>query len=98
MFQTERLIAKNTGITVRTLGHYFFEPLMFGFKIRFFMIVIEVFGFEFIRCPVHKNRVRSFVVIKVYICCDAFKKIFFRFETVQRRRTASKIIYGRIPV
>ena len=46
------------------------------------MIVIEVFGFEFIRCPVHKNRVRSFVVIKVYICCDTFKKIFFRFETV----------------
>ena len=53
VFQTERLIAKNTGITVRTLGHYFFEPLMFGFKIRFFMIVIEVFGFEFIWCPVH---------------------------------------------
>lgn len=53
VFQTERLIAKDTGITVRTLEYYFFEPLMFGFKIRFFMIVIEVFGFEFIRCPVH---------------------------------------------
>ena len=53
VFQTERLIAKDTGITVRTLEQYYFEPLMFGFKIRFFMIVIEVFGFEFIRCPVH---------------------------------------------
>lgn len=46
MFQTERLIAKNTGITVRTLGYYFFKPLMFGFKIRFFIIVIEIFDFK----------------------------------------------------
>ena len=48
IFQTERLIAKNTGITVRTLGHYFFKPLMFDFKIRFFIIVIEIFAFKVI--------------------------------------------------
>ena len=59
MFQTERLIVKNTGITVRTLGYYFFEPLMFGFKIRFFIIVIdfiiviEIFTFKLIGCLVH---------------------------------------------
>ena len=53
IFQTEHLIAKNTVITVRTLGHYFFEPLMFGFKIRFFIIVIEIFAFKVIGCPVH---------------------------------------------
>lgn len=53
IFQTERLIAKNTGITVRPLGYYFFEPLMFGFKIRFFIIVIEIFAFKVIGCPVH---------------------------------------------
>lgn len=53
VFQTERLIAKNTGITVRTLGYYFFEPLMFGFKIRFFIIVIEIFAFKLIGCLVH---------------------------------------------
>lgn len=82
IFQTERLIAKNTGITVRTLEHYFFEPLMFGFKICFFMIVIEIFAFKLIGCPVHKNRVRSIVVVEVYVRFDAFIKIFFRFETV----------------
>ena len=43
IFQTEHLIAKNTGITVRMLEHYFFEPLMFDFKIRFFIIVIEIY-------------------------------------------------------
>ena len=53
VFQTERLIAKNTGITVRTLEYYFFEPLMFSFKIRFFVIVIEIFAFKLIGCPVH---------------------------------------------
>lgn len=53
IFQTEHLIAKNTGITVRTLGYYFFRPLMFGFKIRFFIIVIEIFDFKLIGCPVH---------------------------------------------
>ena len=53
VFQTERLIAKNTGITVITLGHHFFEPLMFGFKIHFFIIVIEIFAFKLIGCPVH---------------------------------------------
>ena len=53
IFQTEHLIEKNTGITVRTLGHYFFEPLMFGFKIRFFIIVIEIFDFKLIGCLVH---------------------------------------------
>ena len=53
IFQTERLIAKNTGITVGTLEHYFFEPLMFGFKIRFFIIVIEIFVFKLIGYLVH---------------------------------------------
>ena len=53
IFQTEHLIAKNTGITVRTLGYYFFEPLMFDFKIRFFIIVIEIFAFKLVRCLVH---------------------------------------------
>ena len=53
VFQTERLIAKNTGITVRTLGHYYFEPLMFGFKSRFFIIVIEIFAFKLIGCLIH---------------------------------------------
>ena len=53
IFQTGRLIAKNTGITVRTLEHYFFEPLMFGFKICFFIIVIEIFVFKLIGCRVH---------------------------------------------
>lgn len=43
VFQTEHLIAKKTGIAVRTLGYYFFEPLMFGFKIRFFIIVTSYF-------------------------------------------------------
>lgn len=52
IFQTEHLIAKNTGITVRMLEHYFFEPLMFGFKIRFF-VVIKIFAFKVIGCPVH---------------------------------------------
>ena len=53
VFQTERLIAKDTGITVRTLEQYYFEPLMFGFKIRFFIIVIEIFAFKLIGCLVH---------------------------------------------
>lgn len=53
VFQTERLIAKNTGITVRMLEHYFFEPLMFSFKIRFFIIVIEIFAFKLIGCLVY---------------------------------------------
>lgn len=39
--------------TVRTLEHYFFELLMFGFKICFFIIVIEIFAFKLIGCPVH---------------------------------------------
>ena len=41
VFQTERLIVKNIGITVRTLGYYFFEPLMFGFKIRFLLLLLK---------------------------------------------------------
>ena len=53
VFQTERLIAKNTGITVSMLEHYFFEPLMFDFKIRLFIVVIEIFAFKLIGCPVH---------------------------------------------
>ena len=53
IFQTEHLIAKYTGITVRMLEHYFFEPLMFDFKIRFFIIVIEIFAFKLIWCLVH---------------------------------------------
>ena len=53
VFQTEQLIAKNTGITVRTLEQYCFELLMFGFKICFFIIVIEIFAFKLIGCPVH---------------------------------------------
>ena len=53
VFQTERLIVKNIGITVRTLGYYFFEPLMFGLKICFFIIVIEIFDFKLIGCLVH---------------------------------------------
>lgn len=53
MFQTEHLIAKKTGIAVRTLGYYFFEPLMFDFKIRFFIIVIEIFAFKLIGGLVH---------------------------------------------
>lgn len=53
VFQTEHLIAKNAGITVRMLEHYFFEPLMFDFKIRFFIIVIEIFAFKLIGCLVH---------------------------------------------
>lgn len=53
IFQTERLIVKNIGITERTLGYYFFEPLMFSFKIRFFVIVIEIFAFKLIGCLVH---------------------------------------------
>ena len=53
IFQTEHLIAKNTGITVRMLEHYFFEPLMFDFKIRFFIIVIEIFAFKLIGCLIH---------------------------------------------
>ena len=53
VFQTEHLIVKNIGITVRTLEQYYFEPLMFGFKIRFFIIVIEIFAFKLIGCLVH---------------------------------------------
>lgn len=41
IFQTEHLIAKNTGITVRMLEHYFFEPLMFGFKIHFLLLLLK---------------------------------------------------------
>ena len=53
VFQTERLIVKNTGITVRTLEHYFFEPSVFGSDGILFIMYPVVFGFEFIRCSVH---------------------------------------------
>ena len=85
-----------------TIKRYYFEPSVFGFRFGFIFMYTEIFGFVPIRCLVHYNRVRSFAVIEVYVRFDAFKKIFFRFETITIQcftlETTEERLHNRIVV
>lgn len=46
------------------------------------LMFTEKSGFKLIRCLVHENRMRSFIIIEGHVCFDVLEKVLFCFEAI----------------
>ena len=65
---------------------FVFEPLLFSSRLGVFLIFIGIVGFEFIRCLVHENRMRTLVIIEVNVCFNIGKRVNYNRLSAQSER------------